>query len=1405
MTPPDGYTTIDVRTNVSTGHAAARPRERWQLHRGGVVNIWQYRDEDFDLSGGRVIFKGTNGSGKSRTLELLLPLCLDGDLRNMGCKGFDTVSMSRLMLDDYTEGTLRLGYAWIELRRTLDDGSVDFLTCGIGVKASASSRQISDSWRFITPLRVNKDFALMEQDRPITQARLREHIGEDAVLSTQEAFQQRVAAAVYGITGGNRYTDLLHLQRTLRNPDIGLKVLQGQLEQLLSDALPPVDPDVIARTATGLDNLEGVRRNVARLRQADSALDEFLTGYRDYARGVLADRANRLATAEKGRERAANRRAKRDRERAAAEAELRQAERDRDAANERLEQVQTELEALKASPAYGALGDLEDKQATVESQRRHVEAELANAEGLRSTEEQSIGAIERSAALAVRIGEQVASSAAEARESLGAIGLPSALGALPPLRPALDREEAARTVLLSPEPDARPEELYRAAAPGIDVEALESGAAQAAESVAAAAAAAAERAPLLGGLRSEAERLAEEETRLSRLAEGAARSAEDAAEAGHRARESEERLLALAGQWAHAVQRWHDEALPHGDRPAPGELPPVPEADEVATDPDAFRDAHREVRAALQPRLRAVQHAAVMAEQRLADADAERTRLRADLAGLRKAADVELADPALTTAERDPATGAPFYRVVDFRPEIPDAERAALEASLHACGLLNAWLTRDGGPLPDDGQHDTWAQPGTPVEGPSLADVLRPAVDTDAAGTVEQEVVAALLRSVPLLEAGTADGASNAPLGVGPDGHWRSGVLRGRHTKAAAEHIGAGAREQARRKRVEELEAELARLEERIAELRASLNGAQQLEQAWHGCLDSFPDIAEVLRAHIETQSRRSAARRAASDAEQAEAEHAQARARLGAKRAEHQRACGELGVGSGCAELRELCDRAQRASTALEDVARLLRRDLPEALRSVAAAQADHERTVRAREKAESDAAETHRAYAEAHAVLATLRSSLGRDAEQVSEDVRRLGEERQRLRAQAPKAQSEVESRIKALADAEARVEATEREVEEAEGKVADAEDALTDAADVAGVWEAATGAVEPPFERPELRAALAEALDAAEDAPGDPAALERTLISRIQQLQSALAGTHDVQADRDHGILTVAVSDESGTAPVAATARLTAARLAQAEENLTGSEERIFEEYLLGDIAEELHRQIGSAESLTRRMNTVLEGAHSSQGVRVELAWEPAPHLDPAERSAFALAKKSVARRTAEENDRLRRALMDRIRATRDEGRSSGYTEVLAGALDYRQWYTYRVRIHDTGPDGNPRDRRVRQLSSGETRLVSYVTLFAASAAFYDALETELEGPLRMVLLDEAFERLDDPTIARLLELLVDLDMDWAITWPSGYGVSPKIDRMHIYDILKRKGAWGVACARTTWNGSGFERAA
>ena len=103
--------------------------QRWRIHRGGVVNIWEFAQQDFDYSGGRVVIQGTNGSGKSRTLELQLPLTLDGDLSNMGSKGHGSVSIRRLMLDDYTAGINRVGYTWTEYRRVTEQaGSADGLS-----------------------------------------------------------------------------------------------------------------------------------------------------------------------------------------------------------------------------------------------------------------------------------------------------------------------------------------------------------------------------------------------------------------------------------------------------------------------------------------------------------------------------------------------------------------------------------------------------------------------------------------------------------------------------------------------------------------------------------------------------------------------------------------------------------------------------------------------------------------------------------------------------------------------------------------------------------------------------------------------------------------------------------------------------------------------------------------------------------------------------------------------------------------------------------------------------------------------------------------------------------------------------------------------------------------------------
>jgi uncharacterized protein YPO0396 len=338
--------------------------------------------------------------------------------------------------------------------------------------------------------------------------------------------------------------------------------------------------------------------------------------------------------------------------------------------------------------------------------------------------------------------------------------------------------------------------------------------------------------------------------------------------------------------------------------------------------------------------------------------------------------------------------------------------------------------------------------------------------------------------------------------------------------------------------------------------------------------------------------------------------------------------------------------------------------------------------------------------------------------------------------------------------------------------------------------GVWSAAVDA--------ELPGDLGEAY-AVLTAAAREGVSEDAVLSNLQSLQAALAGSHDIVAQRSADILTVTVTGAQGPRPVAVAAREVAERLATQRELLSEEYQSIFDAFMLRDLADKLAAQLAVADDLCKRMNDTLDVARSSQGVHVQLEWQPAPDLDDDMRAALGLIRTPFAKRGDGQDEKLRTALTERITTERD-GHSGDYAEVLARALDYRSWYRFTVRVRDEGPDGAPRTRRMRQLSSGETRLISYVTLFAAASAFYDAVSTGAERPpARLVLLDEAFERLDEPTIARMLGLLVDLDMDWIITWPSGWGLSEKIPRMHIYDVLRPKGGRGIACTHAIWTGN------
>ena len=98
-----------------------------------------------------------------------------------------------------------------------------------------------------------------------------------------------------------------------------------------------------------------------------------------------------------------------------------------------------------------------------------------------------------------------------------------------------------------------------------------------------------------------------------------------------------------------------------------------------------------------------------------------------------------------------------------------------------------------------------------------------------------------------------------------------------------------------------------------------------------------------------------------------------------------------------------------------------------------------------------------------------------------------------------------------------------------------------------------------------------------------------------------------------------------------------------------------------------------------------------------------------------------------RTEEEETQLRRALSERLDEARAMEPDVAYRQLIADTLDYKKWHEMSVMVRRSGSRETKLTRRT-PLSEGEKKLVTYLPLFAAVAASYDALAEQNGAPRR-----------------------------------------------------------------------------
>ena len=262
-------------------------RQRWQPLRLGLVELFHYDSEEFWFRDGHLLLRGNNGTGKSKVLSLTLPFLLDAQLKSSRVEpdGDSGKRMSwNLLMSSYDR---RIGYAWIEFGRLADDGTPRYLTLGAGLSAVAARPQV-DSWFFVledaSGARINQDLWLTSDQRVVlTRERLRDALqGRGQLFETAASYRRAVDERLFHL-GTRRYDALIDTLIQLRQPQLSKKPDESALSDALTEALPPLAPELLGDVAEALGQLEEDRRQLEEYQALARAVERFDQRYRVYA------------------------------------------------------------------------------------------------------------------------------------------------------------------------------------------------------------------------------------------------------------------------------------------------------------------------------------------------------------------------------------------------------------------------------------------------------------------------------------------------------------------------------------------------------------------------------------------------------------------------------------------------------------------------------------------------------------------------------------------------------------------------------------------------------------------------------------------------------------------------------------------------------------------------------------------------------------------------------------------------------------------------------------------------------------------------------------------------------------------------------------------------------------------
>lgn len=1350
---------------------------KWQLNRAGLLNFWYYDDEVFDFEKGKLLLRGTNGSGKSVTMQSFLPVLLDGKKSPDRLDPFG--SKSRRMTDyllgekEISNRDERTGYLFIEYKK---EGTDQFITTGMGMQAKRN--QPLKSWGFVITdnRRVGFDIELFkwvnqEGEKvkfPRSQTELETVIGAGGeVVSTNKEYMALVNRYIFGFETLEAYDDLIKLLIQLRSPKLSKEFRPTVIYEILEGALPALTDEDLRYLSDSIEQMDQTKQQMEQLDREVAALTKLKSFYEQYNDRIFVDQVNDWKHAKK-------RRLKEEKE----VKELKQS----------LEQLASEIDALTHSreKLKNLQQALEDKEKRLSSHAVfNLEKDLQERIQLQQELQKGIGNYEdkidrqknkesKSKKRLQDLEEMLTEQESKQKEVIEELAYSAEESAFSQHEQNLqDYERKKQHSFIF---DLWTKEIQQY------TKQLENGLQEM-------------------QIRDQTMKKMNDKNREQAEAERNRDLAQDE-EGKWRDTLSEDKQKLI-----HNIHLWTDDndlfqvtagTLQKMVHLVDDLYSPI-EYEEVKDMFMSFVHAYEDELRKKGSRLEAMQSDAM---EKLDQLKAEQQELKAqqDPEPIRHEATRE----ARQLLQEKSKVFAPLYELVEFQSHVSDEVRKRLESALTETGLLDALVSAEEIQL----RHDRLLAANPKFMSHTLADYLQP---DQAQTTIEIKRVQDILQSIEM------DG--EALVHFGEDGTYQLASLRG-HALPLDEvrFIGKEARKRYRETLIAQLQLQMQVFEERIqwilAEKQVIHEALQHSKQAW-SCFPSSADVKTGYNEMKKAQSRVELQREKIDGISQQLQELDQ----------DLQRIKGRLFHLLEGVRLQPTAETYQQALVHSRQYEK-----------SIAVIHLEHERFIHFQQdhKRELEIIQViQEELDEYRGELNILELKFSRTELAISH----INEQLQL--AGAEEIRNEIKQVTLALFDVKEELENVSEQLPRQREKLGNTEGKVQERQESHAFWQQMETTWEETLQKEWRRGAIDRSenaifdIDQVESFSGERTLKERstlegqltTLFHNLQtdlmeqkmrlftEAPEALKWMETIEREEWIPVIeqwkakntrNVIEFDQRGVKISPITLHESVSREWSIQENrLDEMDKKLYEDILLNSVGQKLRVRIRRAEQWTEKMRGLMESRDTSSGLKFSIKWRPRTAESEQEldtKDLVSLLKQDANLLTDNDLERITNHFRSKIQAAKvwmeEKGEGQTLLQVLKMVLDYRKWFSFVLYFERTNePRRELTNHNFFKFSGGEKAMAMYIPLFTACYSRYQ--EAEPHAPY-IISLDEAFAGVDENNINEMFEIVEQLGFNYIMNSQVLWGDYETVTSLSVCELVRPKNANYVTVIRYKWDG-------